>query len=530
MHDINQILAIVHPLSSLDKKHPLRVIPINLLLIRGEYGQDIIDELSPIPGEVVIDKPGKGAFWNTRLMEKLQARAITHLVVTGVTTECCFATTIREANDRGFECCGVVECTAGYNSCFKDSSLDMLQWSQGLFGFVAGIQPFVDILRPISRSQTVKMTTPPLTPPLWDGDLRISSLLASYRAGLSLVTMLDALYDRIKKYETADPAVWIHLESKENLLERARALELSFPDKSRLPPLYGVPFSVKDSIDIAGIATTTACPPLAFVPTTSAIVCDLLLAEGAIFVGKVNLDQLATGLNGTRSPYGITHSTFHPEYISGGSSSGSAVSVSASLVSFSVATDTAGSGRVPALFNGIIGFKPTRGTLSAQGLTPACASLDCIALMASNVEDTRLVWTVCEGYDEDYVYSKPSPPNLYHVNSIGPQSSSFRFGIPPPETLAICSPVYRQMFNKAVKALQSIGGVLTPTDWSPFEKAGNLLYDGSFVCERLASLPDGWLEANRDHLHPVILQIFEAVVERKSTAVDAYRDLQAKKL
>lgn len=502
------------------------------LLTRGEYGHDIVDELRPLPGEVVIDKPGKGAFWNTTLLHDLKARAITHLIVSGVTTECCFATTIREANDRGFECCGIEEATSGYNdACFKQSTLDMIHWSQGLFGFIGSLQPLLDALAPLTtKGAEASSTTPPQTPPAFDGNLAILSLQQAYKNGMSPVAMVEALYDKTEAYEKVDPAVWIHLEPREKVIEAAMKLAAKFPDRTVLPPLFGVPFSVKDSIDVQGIPTTTACPPLAHVPSVSAVVYDKVIAEGALFLGKVNLDQLATGLTGCRSPYGITHSVFHKAYISGGSSSGSAVSVGANLVSFSLATDTAGSGRVPAGYNGIVGYKPTRGTISFRGVTPACLSLDCIALVAKTVADARTLWQILEDHDPLDPYAKPAMAFERHIDSIGPQAHAFKFGIPPPEALLMCSGPARRMFNETVAKLQSIGGVLTPIDWSPFQKAGQLLYDGTFVSERLASLPDDFIEKNRPSLHPVIAQLMGAVVSRKSSAVDAYRDLQAKAL
>ncbi|KNG45618.1 amidase signature enzyme [Stemphylium lycopersici] len=501
------------------------------LLTRGEYGHDIIDELKPIPGEVVIDKPGKGSFWNTTILHQLKARAITHLIVSGVTTECCFATTIREANDRGFECCGIEEATSGYNdACFKKSTLDMIHWSQGLFGFIGSLQPLLEALAPFATKQNASASTPPQTPPAFDGDLTIAALKKAYKNGLSPVTVVEAVYDKIEAYMKVDPAIWIYLQPRETALEAARQLVIKHSDRNALPPLFGVPFSVKDSIDIAGLPTTTACPPLAHVPSTSAVVYDKIMAEGALFIGKTNLDQLATGLVGCRTPYGIPHSVYHKDYISGGSSSGSTVSVGANLVSFSLATDTAGSGRVPAGFNGIVGFKPTRGTISFRGITPACLSLDCIALSTKNISDARSLWNILEGYDSLDPYAKPEMTFERHINSIGAQSRSFKFGIPPPEALAICSTPARRMFNETVSRLQKMGGVLTPIDWSPFQKAGQLLYDGTFVSERLASLPDDFLEKNRSALHPVTAQLMDAVVNRKSSAVDAYRDLQAKAL
>jgi allophanate hydrolase len=501
------------------------------LLTRGEYGHDIVDELRPRPGEVVLDKSGKGSFWNTTLLHQLKARAITHLIVSGVTTECCFATTIREANDRGFECCGIEEATSGYNdACFKKSTLDMIHWSQGLFGFIGSLQPLLDVLAPLSSMTEAVTSTPPQTPPIFDGDLSIPSLQRAYQNGLSPGVVIEAVYDKIEAYRKIDPAVWIHVQPRDIALQAAQDLTARFTDRTALPPLFGIPFSVKDSIDIAGIATTTACPPLAQVPSTSAVVYDKVIAEGALFIGKTNLDQLATGLVGCRSPYGITHSVYHKDYISGGSSSGSAVSVGANLVTFSLATDTAGSGRVPAGFNGIVGYKPTRGIISFRGVTPACLSLDCIALSTKTVSDARSLWQILEGHDALDPYAKPEIAFERHINSIGPQSRTFKFGIPPPDALAVCSTPARRMFNNTVAKLQQLGGVLTPINWSPFQKANSLLYDGTFVSERLASLPDDFLHKNRSALHPVIAQLMDAVVARNSTAVDAYRDLQAKAL
>ncbi|ETI28465.1 allophanate hydrolase [Cladophialophora carrionii CBS 160.54] len=499
------------------------------LLVRGEYGHDIVDELQPLPAEVVIDKPGKGSFWNTQILHKLKAHGITHLLVSGVTTECCFSTTVREANDRGFECCGIVQSTAGYNPAFKTASLDMIYWSQGLFGFVADLQPVVDVLSPW-QNQSKGVNTPPQTPPAWNGRLGIADLHASYKNGLSPLELANALCDRIEKYEKIDPAVWIRRESRDAVLEQARRLLELYPDKHSRPALFGVPFTVKDSIDVQGVETTTACPPLAFVATRSAAVYQKVMAQGALYLGKVNLDQLATGLSGCRSPFGVTHSVFSDDHISGGSSSGSCVSVGADLATFSLATDTAGSGRVPAGYNGVVGFKPTRGLVSFEGITPACLSLDCIAFTTRTVDDARTLWQLCEDYDENDRYSRDTFPAERHVNSLGAQREAFRFGIPPPEVLEVCSPTFRKLFNEAVHQLQSMGGSLVSIDWTPFQKAGDLLYAGTFVSERLASLPDDFLEKNRQHLHPVILELFEEVVARQSTAVQLFRDLQAKAL
>ena len=407
----------------------------------------------------------------------------------------------------------------------------MLHWSQGLFGFVANLEPLLEGLAPYtSKPIATNSTTPPQTPPAFDGDLCISSLQTAYRSGLSPMTVMQVVLERIEEYAAIDPAVWIHRVPNDEVFEQVRQLQIKWPDSNVLPPLFGVPFSVKDSIDVAGIPTTTACPPLAHIPSKSATSYEILISQGAIFLGKTNLDQLATGLTGCRSPYGITRSVFNQSYISGGSSSGSAVSVGAALVSFSLATDTAGSGRVPSGFNGVVGYKPTRGLISFQGVTPACLSLDCIAIIASTVSDARTIWNLCADFDAEDPYAKRCFPLPRHVNSLGPPATSFTFGIPPPEALHICSSVYSRLFNEATQTLQSIGGLLRPINWMPFSQAGKLLYDGSFVSERLASLPDDWLAQNRAHLHPVIEQLFSTVVAKGSTAVDAYRDLQKKAL
>ena len=185
---------------------------------------------------------------------------------------------------------------------------------------------------------------------------------------------------------------------------------------------------------------------------------------------------------------------------------------------------------MPAGYNGVVGYKPTRGLISFEGVTPACLSLDCIAFTTRTVEDARTLWQLCEDYDENDRYSRDAFPAERHVNSLGTQREAFRFGIPPPEILELCSPTFRRLFNEAVQRLQAIGGSLVPIDWSPFQKAGDLLYEGTFVSERLASLPDDFLEKNRQHLHPIILELFEKVAARQSTAVQLFRELQAKAL
>ena len=423
---------------------------------------------------------------------------------------------------------GIEEATAGYNNAFKGPTLDMIHWSQGLFGFTASLRPLLEVLNPyMIKSGEDVHTTPPQTPPAFDGDLSIDGLQKAYRAGLSPVMVAESVLDRIEKYEKVDPAVWIRLEPREAVMERVRQLQAKYPDKTKLPTLFCVPFSVKDSIDVAGIETTTACLPLAQVATISSPAYESLIAHGALYIGKTNLDQLATGLTGCRSPYGIPRSVFNPSYISGGSSSGNAVSVGAHLVSFSLATDTAGSGRVPSGFNGVIGYKPTRGLISFAGVVPACLSLDCIALIAHSVSDVRVVGNLLTTRDPADPYSKLTYPLARPVHATGRRAGTFTFATPPPSALTLCHPAYLTAFTTAISTLSSLGGTHRPINWSPFQKAGGLLYDGTFVSERLASLPDSFLSTHIHNLHPVIADIFTNVTNRNSTAVQVFRDIQA---
>lgn len=403
--------------------------------------------------------------------------------------------------------------------------MDVIHTDGGLFGFVSKLDWAVKALSPlaearIGQDQRYRQIA----------DMRIRRLQAAYKSGVSVESVMNSLYRKVRVYRNHDPAVWIHLESIEAVLQAARAVEQKWPNPRERPPLFGVPFSVKDCIDISGYQTDTACPPLTRMASTSAPVFEKIIANGGIFIGKTNMDQLCTGLTGCRSPEGIPHSTFHRDYIAGGSSSGSCVSVGAGLVSFSIGTDTAGSGRVPAAFNDVVGYKPTRGLVSMRGITPACPSMDCIAVIACNVSEARMVWQAIEGYDAADRYSKPPIAFERHINAVGPQRQTFRFGIPPPEALEACNPLYRKIFNHVIRKLVSIGGVLKPIDWAPFEKAGQLLYDGTFVMERLANHPDDWLEKNRRYLHPVIAEVMDGAVSRQSTAMQAYRDLQAQAL
>lgn len=360
----------------------------------------------------------------------------------------------------------------------------------------------------------------------WDSSLNITSLSEDYQADIKPEQVVEAIYERIESYKAIQHSVWIHLQPKDSVIRAAKQLHARWPDPNNRPGLWGIPFSVKDSIDIAGIPTTAGCPDLAFTPNSSAPVYQRCIEAGGLFIGKTNMEQLATGMTGCRSPYGTLHSTWSKAHCVGGSSSGSAVTVSEGLVSFSLGSDTAGSIRVPALFNGIVGFKPTKGTVSTRGVYPACAHQDCVSFLAGSVEDAEKVWRICQGFDKnDFLAKRDFMPKPSLASKLFGDGPSIRFGVPPGSALEACSPEYRRLFGRAVEAIQDKDMKLVELDWTPFAAANELLYNGSFVLERLTILPEGWFDKNKQLLHPVTRQVFEGALARKSSAVDLFRDL-----
>jgi allophanate hydrolase len=274
-------------------------------------------------------------------------------------------------------------------------------------------------------------------------------------------------------------------------------------------PLYGIPFSIKDNIDLTGIPTTAACKEFTYTPSRTAFVVQQLLDAGAIPLGKTNLDQFATGLVGTRSPYGETHNAFNRDYISGGSSSGSAVSVAQGLVSFSLGTDTAGSGRVPAAFNNIFGLKPSRGLVSNSGVIPACRTLDCVAIFATTAEDLQRLFNITAKFDPLDAYARTNPvSNTASQTTLIP--ASFSFAIPKASQLEFFgNEAYRKGFEDAISQLQALGGQAHEIDFEPFMQAARLLYEGPWVTERyLATQPiiDEQPEALLDVTRSIIIQ------------------------
>jgi allophanate hydrolase len=273
-------------------------------------------------------------------------------------------------------------------------------------------------------------------------------------------------------------------------------------------PLQGLTYAIKDNIDFAGILTTAGCPAYAYTPEKCADVVERLNAAGAVAKGKTNMDQFATGLVGVRSPYGACSSVFHPEYVSGGSSSGSAVAVAKALVDFSLGTDTAGSGRVPAAFNNIIGVKPTRGLLSMNGVVPACLSLDCVSIFARDLRVAELAL-------RSAAVRTPAPAASWSLNG------SFRFGVPSPEQLEFFGDDEADaLFGKRVADLIAAGGTPVQIDYAPFLETARLLYSGPWVAERYAAVGE-FIETHADATHPVVRDIILAA--KKYSAVDTFR-------
>jgi allophanate hydrolase len=336
-------------------------------------------------------------------------------------------------------------------------------------------------------------------------------LAAAYAGG---ARPSDIFAQTLAALEEGDP-VWISRVPPDDVMARARELDSYLPAERSALPLYGVPFAVKDNIDVAGVPTTAACPEFAYVPERSATAVERLEAAGAIVIGKTNLDQFATGLVGTRSPYGVPKNPFDERYIPGGSSSGSAVAVARGLVTFALGTDTAGSGRVPAGFNGIIGLKPTYGIISAAGVVPACRSLDCVSIFARSVNDAQAVLDVAAAPDARDVFSRP--------RATGPQPipELFTFAVPAVEQRKFCGDAEAQLsFEDSVAGLEALGGTSISVDMTACYAAADMLYNDAFVAERTAAVGD-FAQA-----HPAaLLEVTRTLVAGGSrfSAVDAFR-------
>jgi allophanate hydrolase len=342
---------------------------------------------------------------------------------------------------------------------------------------------------------------------------RLRKLLLS--GELAAATLVEEVQQRITAAKGDN--VWIARVPEATAMARARALDRRAarePDLKTRMPLFGIPFAVKDNIDVAGMATTAGCPDFAYRAEATAPAVSRLEEAGAILVGKTNMDQFATGLVGTRSPYGVPRNPFDARFVPGGSSSGSAVAVAAGLVSFALGTDTAGSGRVPAAFNNVVGLKPTRGFVSTRGVVPACRSLDCVSIFALCCEDAAQILAISAGYDGNDPFSRPM-----QVADAG-IAPPIRFAVPDAADLEFFgdrdAPA---LFSAAVAALEAKDGTRVTADLAAFLAAGDMLYNGPWVAERIAAIDD-FYHRSADSLLPLTRRII-ATGERYSAA-DAF--------
>jgi allophanate hydrolase len=344
--------------------------------------------------------------------------------------------------------------------------------------------------------------------------LAISELLRAYRSGvLTPAQFFSRLLNHIDT--TADHHTFITRLTREQVFAYVDRLQANAMTSL---PLYGIPFVIKDNIDLAGILTTAGCPAFAYTPDKSATVVQQLIDAGAIPLGKANMDQFATGLVGTRSPYGAGQNSFNREYISGGSSSGSALAVALGFASFALGTDTAGSGRVPAAYNNLIGLKPSCGRLSTQGMVPACRSIDCISIFALTAEDAATVLAVAEGFDGDDPWSKPAATSMQAGRMM---RASLHVGIPQSAQLQFFGDDdYAQLFAEVCAVMRSQGATLVELDFTPLLFAAKLLYEGPWVAERYAAI-ESLLESNPDAVHPVTREITLQACGK--TAVQAFK-------
>ena len=329
--------------------------------------------------------------------------------------------------------------------------------------------------------------------------LLIEDLHANYRAGVdSPANVVTRLLDAAAT-EDADH-IWITRLSHEQAMSYVAALSGRSPEEL---PLYGIPFVIKDNIDLADVPTTAGCPDYAYTPPRSAAVVERLIAAGAIPLGKTSLDQFATGLVGTRSPQGACRNSFNREFISGGSSAGSAVAVASGLASFALGTDTAGSGRVPAAFNNIIGVKPSIGRVSMRGVVPACRSLDCVSIFALSCDDAGAVLEVAAGFDAHDPYSRA----LRHAGFGVPGIRGMRCGVPRGEQLQFFGDSeYQRLFGSAIARLAALGAEIVEIDFAPFLEAARLLYEGPWLAERYAAV-GAFLETHPNSVHPVTREV-----------------------
>ncbi|HBG97313.1 MAG TPA: allophanate hydrolase [Rhodobacteraceae bacterium] len=345
-------------------------------------------------------------------------------------------------------------------------------------------------------------------------DLRMTlpGLRAAYDDGLAPAELIAEVYRRIATVD--DPSLFIHLRDAADVRAEAAAL----PARSDATPLWGVPYVVKDNIDVAGLPTTAACPAYAYTPAEDAFVVARLRAAGAIVIGKTNLDQFATGLVGVRSPYGIPRNAVDPTLVPGGSSSGSAVAVGHGLVAFSLGTDTAGSGRVPAALNNIVGLKPSLGALSARGVVPACRTLDTISIFAARVADAHAVFAVACAPDPADAYSR-----AIAAAPLAPPPPGLRIAVPDAATRQFFGDtIQAASFDASLARLEALGARIVEVDFTPFHDVARMLYEGAWVAERYTVVEE-LMTTQPEALHPTTAAIIGAAT--RLSAADAFRGL-----
>ncbi len=340
----------------------------------------------------------------------------------------------------------------------------------------------------------------------------LSAISDSYDAGASPADIVDEVYRRIES--TGDPAIFIHLRPREDVLAEADQLG----PRGEKTPLWGIPFVVKDNIDAEGMPTTAACPAFAYDAEADACVVERLKDAGALLVGKTNLDQFATGLVGVRSPFGVPRNAVDPEIVPGGSSSGSAVAVAGGIVAFSLGTDTAGSGRVPAALNNIVGLKPSLGTLSSRGVVPACRTLDTVSVFALTVSDAHAVYAAAAGFDPGDPFSRKIA-----IQDIAAPPAAFRLGVPDDASIEFFGDdAQRTMFESALAHLADAGAEVVPLDFTPFYDVAEMLYHGAWVAERYTVI-EHLMKSDPAAVHPVTRAIVGAA--ESLSAADAFRGL-----
>ncbi len=337
----------------------------------------------------------------------------------------------------------------------------------------------------------------------------IAQIVAAHRAGTkSPAETVARCYARLRAHN--DPAMFITLRDEAEVAAETRTLG----DATK--PLFGVPVAVKDNIDVAGLPTTAACPAFAYRPQRDATVIAKLRAAGAIVIGKTNLDQFATGLVGVRSPYGVPRNAMKPDLVPGGSSSGSAVAVANGIVPLALGTDTAGSGRVPAGLNNIVGLKPSLGLASTYGVVPACRTLDCVSVFSLTVDDAWMALSVIAGKDEKDPFSRERA-----LGNPGPMHAQMRLGVPRPgQRLFFGDRVFEAAYGAALERLAKLGCIITEIDIEPFYETARLLYEGPWVAERTITVRS-LLASDPDAIHPVTREIILSGL--RPTAIDAFQ-------